>query len=106
MRENTQNLVYDLKPPNVEVHCLYGVGVKTPGSFSYSKEKDFPDSQPSVTYDDGDGTVNIRSLLGYTRWIETQPQGVFPKNFTGLEHVATLKHPGVIEYILNLFLNK
>jgi hypothetical protein len=36
-REVTKNLVYDLQPPHVETHCLYGVGLNTPSNsfFTY-----------------------------------------------------------------------
>lgn len=52
-----------------EVHCLYGTGIKTPGKFTWNKISHFPDSQPDNTvYDDGDGTVNIRSLETCKSW--------------------------------------
>lgn len=102
-RKNTEKLVYNLDPPHVEVHALYGVGLKTPESFYYKKQKDFPDTQPAVVFGDGDGTVNLRSLLGYRGWIGKQKQPIFRKEVPGSEHVATLKNPAVVEYILNLF---
>ena len=102
MRKNTQKLIYDLKPPEVELHCLYGVGLKTPESFVYTKESQWPDAQPSVIYGDGDGTVNLRSMHGYKRWIGKQKEPISFQEFPGAEHVATLKHPGVINYISQL----
>jgi lysophospholipase-3 len=102
MREDTKGLIYDLEPPNVELHCLYGVNMKTPEGFTYAKEKDWPDGQPAVVYGDGDGTVNLRSLHGYRRWLGKQPQPIYYKEFNGVEHVATLKYQPVIDYILQL----
>lgn len=63
LRKNTENLIYKLTPPNVELHCLYGVKMKTPEVLVYAKEKDFPDTQPSVIYGDGDGTVNLKRFV-------------------------------------------
>jgi lysophospholipase-3 len=102
-RLNTQNLTYDLIPPHVEIHCLYGIGMKTPDSFLYIKQNDFPDVQPNVVYGDGDGTVNLRSLMGYRRWIGRQSKPIFYKEFAGVEHVATLRYQPVVDYILELF---
>lgn len=105
MRKDTEKLIYDLEPPRVELHCLYGVGLKTPEVFVYPKEKDFPDSQPSVIYGDGDGTVNVRSLRGHSFFKDKQDQPIYVKEFSGVEHVATLKYPPIIDYILNLMNN-
>lgn len=105
LRKNTEFLVYDMKPPQVELHCLYGVNLKTPESFIYTKESAWPDSQPSVVYGDGDGTVNLRSLLGYRRWIGKQSQPIAYKEISGAEHVATLRNQEVIDYILRLVYN-
>ncbi len=104
-RKNTEKLTYDLVPPHVETHCLYGVGLKTPESFYYKKQKDFPDAQPSVIYGDGDGTVNLRSMLAYRRWVGKQQHPIYFKEIPGAEHVQTLKNQAVIDYILKLFLN-
>lgn len=106
MRKNTEKLVYDLKAPQVELHCLYGVGLKTPEKFLFSKEKDFPDAQPSVVYGDGDGTVNVRSLRGHTFFQGQQSQPIYVKEFSGVEHVATLKYQPIIDYILALFVDQ
>ena len=105
MRKITERLVYSLEAPQVELHCLYGVGLKTPETFVYTREKDFPDTQPSVIYGDGDGTVNVRSLRGHTFFQGKQPQPIFVKEFNGVEHVATLKYPPIIDYILALMAN-
>jgi len=102
LRENTKDLIYDLNPPDVEVHALYGIDVKTPAGFIWKKQKSFPDSQPTVVYGDGDGTVNIRSLYGFKHWIGKQKQPIFNKEFSGSDHLGILKNPDMIAYILNL----
>lgn len=102
MRENTKNLIMNLNPPDVEFHALYGVEMKTPAGFVWKKQKDFPDTQPSVIYGDGDGTVNLRSLYGYRRWIGKQKKPIYFKEFKGVDHLGILKSKGVIQYIMNL----
>jgi lysophospholipase-3 len=77
--KKTNRLLNEVDAPRVELHTLYGVDMKTPASFIYKKESDWPDSQPSVIYGDGDGTVNKRSLLGYQRWVGQQSQPIFFK---------------------------
>ena len=37
LRSNTEHLIYDLNPPQVELHSLYGTNLKTPAGFIYSK---------------------------------------------------------------------
>jgi lysophospholipase III len=63
---------------------------------------EWPDSQPHVMYGDGDGTVNLRSLLGYQRWSDKQKESIYFREFKGVEHLETISHPDVIQYILDL----
>jgi lysophospholipase-3 len=72
----------------------------------YKKAKDFPDKQPSVIYGDGDGTVNLRSMEAFRQWIGKQKHKLFYREFPGAEHLATLKFPPVIDYILDLFMKE
>lgn len=102
LRKTTKDLIYDLNPPDVEVHALYGVDLKTPAGFKWDKQKKFPDTQPTVFYGDGDGTVNLRSLHGFKHWIGKQKQPIYNKEISGAEHLAILKSPDTIEYILQL----
>ena len=37
MRQNTKDLIIELNPPDVEMHTLYGVGLKTPLTFIWDK---------------------------------------------------------------------
>lgn len=45
----------------VTAHCLYGTRVPTIEKYHF-KNGEFLDKQPTVTYGDGDGIVNKRSL--------------------------------------------
>ena len=47
MRQDTEMLIKDLKPPGVEVHCLHGVNVSTPAVMKYD-EKQWYDKQPTT----------------------------------------------------------
>ena len=101
MRQDTEPLIKDFQPPNVEVHCLNGKGVPTPTSFRY-EEGQWPDSPPSVINGEGDGTVNERSLVGCTKWTHKQDQAVHHKRYMNADHMAILKHQDVISYIRNV----
>lgn len=46
--KKTTHLINNLQAPNVEVHSLYGVDLKTPAGFVYKKASDWPDAQPAV----------------------------------------------------------
>ena len=51
----------------VTAHCLYGTRVPTIEKYHF-KNGEFPDKQPTVTYGDGDGIVNKRSLEACNNW--------------------------------------
>lgn len=90
-----------LEPPEVEVHCLHGIGLETPGALVYSSNKNWYDHSPSVIADEGDGTVNLRSLHGCLRWSGKQSAPVHHQEFKGeyAEHLQMLRNPEIIEYV-------
>ena len=87
-----------MRAPEVELHELYGSGVHTPGVLLYN-DRTFPDLQPVVLPDDGDGTVNMRSLLGFRNWLDKQTEPIHSLEIPGAEHLAILRHPTTIDYI-------
>ncbi|GAB6026887.1 hypothetical protein CHUAL_013532 [Chamberlinius hualienensis] len=93
---DTKNLIYDLQPPGVEVHCLYGTGVDTEEKITYST---IPSNSPTIKYGSGDGTVNLRSLEGCLRWKGKQKQPVYSQAFDRVNHMDIIRHPDVLEYI-------
>ncbi|CAF2689474.1 unnamed protein product [Rotaria sp. Silwood2] len=95
---NNKDLVNELKPPEIESHELYGSHMPTPGVLLYNN-RTFPDLQPIVLPDDGDGTVNIRSLRGFKNWESKQKQDIYSLEIPGVEHLAILKHPTTINYV-------
>ncbi|CAF0766669.1 unnamed protein product [Didymodactylos carnosus] len=98
---NVKDLVDELKPPDIEVHALYGSQLPTPGVFMYNQQT-FPDLQPVVLPDNGDGTVNMRSLLVHEKWIGKQTQDIKSLELPGVEHLAILKHPTTINYVIQV----
>lgn len=56
-----------MEHPGVKVHVFYGSGVNTPRLFEWT-DGDFSHSPDNIDYEDGDGTVNSRSLLWGQKW--------------------------------------
>lgn len=77
------------EPPNVKMYCFHGSGRSTPGTLIYP-EGYFPDYTPEITEDDGDGTVNIRSLEGCQRWKAKQERPINYQVFSHAEHNGIL----------------
>ncbi|KAG7247829.1 hypothetical protein CRUP_001411 [Coryphaenoides rupestris] len=101
IRQDTESLVSELVPPGVAVHCLYGSGVPTPETFSYSDK--FPDAEPTaVVTGDGDGTVNLRSAKQCGRWLGQQPQPVKLLELPGNEHIDMMLNYTTVAYIKNV----
>nr|BAJ99511.1 predicted protein [Hordeum vulgare subsp. vulgare] len=98
---NNKDLLNELKPPEIEIHQIYGSQMPTPGVLLYNN-RTFPDLQPVVLPDNGDGTVNIRSLLGFKNWEGKQKQDIHSTELPGVEHLAILKHPTTINYIVQV----
>lgn len=101
MFEEILGLTGDLPPPNVTLHCIYGSEVKTPLQYIYSKGE-FPDKQPKTINGDGDGSVNIQSLMACERWKGKQSYNVTLQSFKGVEHVDTIRTPQIISYVDNV----
>ncbi|XP_055341491.1 phospholipase A2 group XV-like [Paramacrobiotus metropolitanus] len=96
--QDTKNLVYDLIPPGVKTYCLSGTGTATPATYVY-KEGGFPKKIPMVISEDGDGTVNRRSLDGCERWKGKQRDEVVTKTFPGAGHRQMTRDKQVLDYI-------
>ena len=100
--KKSNHLLNNLNAPNVEIHSLYGIGVKTPENFEYDEILNWYDKQPSINYGDGDGTVNKKSLIGFERWILKQDKKIYGHELQGVEHLQILRNKYTTEYILNL----
>ncbi|CAF1431680.1 unnamed protein product [Rotaria sordida] len=98
---NNKNLLDELKPPDIELHEIYSTHIPTPGVLLYNNHS-FPDLQPIVLPDDGDGTVNLRSLLGFKNWKNKQKQNIHTLELPGVEHLAILRHPMTVNYVVQV----
>lgn len=95
MWEDTRNLTAGLPPPGVEVYCFYGVGLPTPVTYVYDEE--FPNADPvDMLYDDGDDTVDSRSMSLCKRWVGQQDHPVHVKELNGLPHLDMVFSPRVL----------
>ena len=103
LRKLVENLTYPLTEhsPHVTVHCLHGSGVDTAARFIFN-EGEFPDTQPSISYGDGDGTVNKRSLEACSKWSQRQPYNVTLKRYPNVNHNGVLSDENVHSYIKTL----
>lgn len=104
---NNYSKLYDgLKAPQVETHCMYGTGIATPGFLYWSSQASFPDTYPSNLPDNGDGTVNLRSLRICSAFAAAQQQPVVTREFAypneDGEHLRILKNANLTSYILKV----
>ncbi|KAK0428978.1 hypothetical protein QR680_011118 [Steinernema hermaphroditum] len=105
--EQYQKTNYDrvgtLDAPGVKVHCIYGTKVNTPETFSWAP-KDFPDSQPTTFFGDGDGTVNIRSLEACKRWNPENNSGKTVKAYPleNADHMGILADQRIFDLLKTL----
>ncbi|XP_023217052.1 group XV phospholipase A2-like isoform X1 [Centruroides sculpturatus] len=95
MWKDVRGLIHNMTPPGVEIHCLHGANVSTIERLYYA---DFSE-QPTISYGDGDGTVNMRSLRGCLFWQDQQKAKVYHKGFQNVDHMAILSDPQVLFYI-------
>lgn len=105
MRQDTEKLIYDLIAPGVPVHCMHGINMDTPAGIQFPKDT-FPDTFPKTIFGDGDGTVNIRSLLGCLKWVKEQPHPVEHVPIRGVDHMSILSNPVTLEYIRDVAIGK
>lgn len=99
-------MVNGLLDPGVNVTCIIGSGVDTPEALVYGSGGF--DVQPEIIYGDGDGTVNMVSLL----WLESEFSGVKVVKIQGASHTSILKDEAALNklaeeilYINSVFLS-
>ncbi|KAF5955492.1 hypothetical protein HYC85_008348 [Camellia sinensis] len=94
-------LVDQLEPPGVPVTCVIGTGVETKETLFYGK--DGFDKQPEIVYGDGDGTVNMVSLLAVeSEWKETKNQTLKFIRVPGVTHTDILTESAALDEIIGL----
>ncbi|KAK1435531.1 hypothetical protein QVD17_01296 [Tagetes erecta] len=95
-----QPLVEKLVAPGVPITCIVGNGVPTAETLYYGDEGF--DKQPKIIYGDGDGTVNIASLLALEdEWKEEKNQTLKVIKLAGISHTSILKDDKALAQIIN-----
>ncbi|PRQ27866.1 putative phosphatidylcholine--sterol O-acyltransferase [Rosa chinensis] len=88
-------LMDQLEAPGVPLTCVIGTGVRTAETLFYDK-RGF-DEQPEIVYGDGDGTVNMLSLLGHeSLWSNAENQTLKTIRVPGVTHTEILKDDGAL----------
>ncbi|KAH7665033.1 lysophospholipase III protein [Dioscorea alata] len=93
-------LLDSLKAPGVPVTCIVGTGVETPEMLVYGDEGF--DVQPRIFYGDGDGSVNIESLLALkSLWSGLEGEHKLRViNVSGVSHMSLVKDTVAVNEIL------
>lgn len=93
-----ENLTSHLIPPNVTTYCFYGHQFPTPKQYVYTKGE-FPDTEPIQIIGDGDGTVNLNSLVLCKQWRGQMPYNLTILGFSDVEHVDAIKNSAIIKQV-------
>lgn len=94
-------LVERLDEPGVDVTCLVGTNVETPYRLVYGTGGF--DAGPKVDYGDGDGTVNLNSLLRLeSEWSGSKNQVLDVVKLPGVSHADILKDKGALAEIVRI----
>lgn len=89
-----------VEPEGVPVTCMVGFGVDTPEALFYGSEGF--DEQPEVMYGDGDGTVNMKSLLALeTEWSEAGRKHLKIMKLQGISHSSILSNTAAVNKIID-----
>jgi lysophospholipase-3 len=97
MLDMVSNLTQSLPVPGVPVYCVHGANVSTPNQFKY--DNGFPNSQPTVLTGNGDGTVNLESLVLCGNWKGKQQDDVTVTVFPDISHFKLVSNMDVINYV-------
>ncbi|KAI6230075.1 hypothetical protein M3Y99_01098000 [Aphelenchoides fujianensis] len=92
--------------PGIPVHCVYGHDVNTPELLTWAKGY-FPDYQPVITYGDGDGTVNRRSLELCKEWRgKNNGRLVTIHELSNADHIGILGDLRTIQLVKDILYNQ
>lgn len=92
-------LIKKIEAPNVPITCFVGKGVKTMEELFYRND-DF-DERPEIFYGDGDGTVNMVSLLALeSLWKDEKNQYLKVIKIADVSHNSILKDKVAVDEII------
>lgn len=86
------------------ITCVIGSGVKTPETLFYDA-KGF-DKQPFIAWGDGDGTVNMLSLVAIeSQWKDEKNQTISIVKLDGISHTGVLSETESLDQIIRVISN-
>ncbi|KAG6506792.1 lecithin-cholesterol acyltransferase-like 1 [Zingiber officinale] len=92
-------LLQELNPPLIPVTCIAGTGVATAEVFVYG-DGGF-DKLPEIVYGDGDGTVNLVSLLAIeSEWFSFPEQDLKVIKLPNISHLDIVKHDSALSLVI------
>ena len=86
----------DYAAPNVSVHCFYGIGTPTVEVVNYGSG--LPTSYDSITYGDGDSSVNLLSSQVCQQW-SNQKAPFVVKTFDKIHHTEMVTATSVLDAV-------
>jgi len=100
VRNNNFDDYNSIPAPNVTLHCIYGYGLPTPGTYHFSNDN-FTEIS-GVTWVDGDTVVPSESSTWCKNWKENQTEPVIMKGFFNASHSYLPFYPAIVKYIHNI----
>lgn len=96
----TASLIRPLEPiPDLHVDCIHTLNAPTPQTLVFKKQSDFPNGDYQVIKGQGDGTVNIESLMVCADWANKLPDKVVHKIIKNTNHNGILSHKITLMHI-------
>lgn len=90
----------DFPAPNVKTYCFYGVDVNTTQHLSFTNAftgSSTVGESATITFGDGDGTVNLKSSEVCLRWESMPSQYPFTRRtFSGVTHDGMVRNADVL----------
>ncbi|XP_040569905.1 lysosomal phospholipase A and acyltransferase [Lepeophtheirus salmonis] len=101
MWKDVRDINKGLKAPQVDTYCLHGTKVDTTSKLIYPPGT-WPMGDPVLRTGDGDGTVNLRSLMACNKWSKEQNKPLHHHVFPRIDHLTILRDPGVVNYTTDI----
>lgn len=94
------SLIKPLEPlHDLQVDCFYSLNIPTPETVRFSQQANFPDGEYEVINSEGDGTVNMESLVVCDEWARLLPGKVRSRMIKNAKHIETLSRKEVLDHL-------
>lgn len=98
--KETTELIRPLEPlPDLQVDCIHSLNVPTPETLLFRNQSDFPNGNYELIKGEGDGTVNLESLMVCNDWARMLPHKVKHTVIRNTNHVGVLSHKTTLTHI-------